>query len=76
MNLISEAAMAARHSHAARYAQAQPFRHVVIPNFLDDGLCKALLADFPDYEARFALNEMGEVGGKAGAPHAVAHRHA
>ncbi|GAA0713682.1 2OG-Fe(II) oxygenase [Dokdonella soli] len=48
-----------------RFVAAQPFRHVVIPDFLDRSLCEKLLADFPRFEDRHALNEMGEVGGKA-----------
>jgi len=50
---------------AQAFSSAQPFRHVVIPGFLDRPLCERLLADFPGFEARHALNEMGEVGGKA-----------
>jgi len=50
---------------AQAFAAAQPFRHVAIPDFLERPLCERLLADFPAFEARHALNEMGEVGGKA-----------
>jgi hypothetical protein len=50
---------------AQAFATAQPFRHVAIPDFLERPLCERLLADFPAFEARHALNEMGEVGGKA-----------
>lgn len=52
-------------SIARDFSSAQPFRHVAIPDFLDRSLCERLLADFPGFEARHALNEMGEVGGKA-----------
>ncbi|NCT67519.1 MAG: 2OG-Fe(II) oxygenase [Rhodanobacteraceae bacterium] len=48
-----------------QFAAAQPFRHIAIADFLDRALCERLLADFPSFEARHALNEMGEVGGKA-----------
>lgn len=48
-----------------RFAAASPFRHVAIPGFLDRSLCERLLADFPSFEDRHALNEMGQVGGKA-----------
>lgn len=47
------------------FLSARPFRHVVIPDFLDRAACEQLRADFPQFEARHALNEMGEVGGKA-----------
>ena len=50
---------------ADRFAAALPFRSVVIPNFLQRTLCERLLADFPSFEDRHALNEMGAVGGKA-----------
>lgn len=50
---------------ADTFAAAAPFRHVVIPDFLDRALCEGLLADFPGFEARHALDEMGRVGGKA-----------
>ncbi|MBN8728348.1 MAG: 2OG-Fe(II) oxygenase [Xanthomonadales bacterium] len=56
-------------SHAGEFqhlfATATPFRHVSIRNFLRRDLCERLLADFPRFEAQHALNEMGEVGGKA-----------
>jgi Rps23 Pro-64 3,4-dihydroxylase Tpa1-like proline 4-hydroxylase len=38
---------------------------VVIDGFLEEDLCRRLRADFPDSEERHALNEMGQVGGKA-----------
>jgi hypothetical protein len=48
-----------------QFAKAQPFKHVVIDSFLDDAVCQRLLEDFPAFEKRYALNEMGELGGKA-----------
>lgn len=47
------------------FRDAQPFRHIVIDDFLAPELCRRLLEDFPRFEDRHALNEMGEVGGKA-----------
>ena len=52
-------------AHAQAFRSAQPFRHAAIDNFLERSLCERLLADFPGFEARHALNEMGQVGGKA-----------
>lgn len=50
---------------AERFRTALPFRHVAIPDFLDRAFCRRLLDEFPDFQKRHALNEMGEVGGKA-----------
>lgn len=50
---------------AERFRVASPFRHVAVDDFLDRAFCRRLLDEFPDFEKRHALNEMGEVGGKA-----------
>ena len=47
------------------FVSADPFRHVVIDDFLDPAAANGLLTDFPSFEDRYALNETGEVGGKA-----------
>jgi 2-oxoglutarate-Fe(II)-dependent oxygenase superfamily protein len=65
MSLIDPRVLARVEHYRGEFAQARPFRHAVIPGFLDHDLCARLLADFPGFEARHALNEMGEVGGKA-----------
>jgi hypothetical protein len=44
---------------------AKPFRHVVLRDFLEPQAAEALLADFPSFDARKAINEHGEVGRKA-----------
>lgn len=51
--------------HALAFRDAQPFRHVVIDDFLDPAVGRRLLDEFPSFDKRYALNEMGEVGGKA-----------
>ena len=51
-----------------QFRAGQPFRHVVIEGFLEPGLCKRLIAEFPAFEARYAKNERGEPGGKAVIP--------
>ena len=40
----------------------QPFRHVVIEPFLDPALCARLIAEFPPFDQKHAVNEHGEPG--------------
>jgi hypothetical protein len=47
------------------FRAAQPFRHVVIDDFLEPSVAEGMLRSFPGFDARYALNEMGQVGGKA-----------
>jgi hypothetical protein len=49
----------------SEFSAAQPFRHVVIDDFLDPDLCARLIQKFPAFDARNAVNEHGEVGRKA-----------
>lgn len=48
-----------------QFENARPFRHLVIDNFLDDDFARSLLADFPTFDEKLAINENGEVGAKA-----------
>ena len=65
MALIEATVFKRAEADARAFQNAQPFRHVAIDDFFSRPLCERLLADFPGFEARHALNEMGEVGGKA-----------
>ncbi|HET9483350.1 MAG TPA: 2OG-Fe(II) oxygenase, partial [Xanthomonadales bacterium] len=65
MAVLNPSVAAARGAHADAFRSAAPFRHVVIEDFLDRELAGRLLAEFPTFDARYALNEMGQVGGKA-----------
>ncbi len=47
------------------FASAQPFRHVVIDQFFTADFCARLVQQFPRFDERRAVNENGEVGGKA-----------
>ena len=49
----------------SEFAEAQPFRHVVIEPFLEPEFCAELMAQFPLFDREKARNEMGEVAGKA-----------
>lgn len=51
--------------HAQQFARHEPFRHVVIDDFLDNAFAARLLAEFPAFEHGNALNEAGEPGGKS-----------
>jgi Rps23 Pro-64 3,4-dihydroxylase Tpa1-like proline 4-hydroxylase len=51
--------------HAAAFARREPFRHVVIDDFLAPAYADALLASFPPFERGNARNEAGELGGKS-----------
>lgn len=59
------------HTPACRdaFSQAQPFRHVVIDSFFEEGFAERLLADFPAFDPALAKNEIyGGVWGKAANP--------
>jgi len=47
------------------FSTAQPFRYVVIDQFLNPDFCRQLISEFPVFEPTRALNERGEVGRKA-----------
>lgn len=44
---------------------AQPFRHLILDDFLTADFCAELLREFPAFDEKQALNEMGLAGGKA-----------
>jgi hypothetical protein len=50
---------------AARFRERDPFRHVVIDDFLTADYCARLLAEFPPFERGNARNEAGELGAKS-----------
>lgn len=50
---------------AKAFARREPFRHLVIDDFLDTGFAQRLLAQFPAFERGNARNEAGELGGKS-----------
>ena len=62
---LSTSTLAALDRYAAEFGAAQPFRHVAIDDFLEPDAARGLLQAFPRFESRYALNEMGQPGGKA-----------
>ncbi len=50
---------------AVEFAQAKPFRHVVIDHFFTPDYCQSLIREFPKFDEKLAINENGEVGAKA-----------
>ncbi|SDD46644.1 2OG-Fe(II) oxygenase [Aquimonas voraii] len=65
MSLVNSSVLASSDALALQFSSAEPFRHVVIEDFLKPAFCEQLLKDFPGFEERYALNEHGAVGGKA-----------
>jgi hypothetical protein len=65
LDLLAPAVLARRDELAAAFRSGDPFRHVVIDGFLREDYAQALLEGFPAFDVRRALNEAGEVGGKA-----------
>src|SRR5690349_6507612 len=47
------------------FQEARPFRYVQIDHFLKPEVCEQLLRDFPSFDKKKAIDELGEVGGKA-----------
>ncbi len=53
---------------ASEFAAAEPFRHIVVDDFLDARFCQRLMAEFPVFDERKAINELGVAGRKAAVP--------
>lgn len=63
--LVAAPVIAARARHADAFASAQPFRHVVIDDFLEADFARQLLAEFPPFEKGNYLAEHGRPGEKS-----------
>lgn len=64
-DLVSPDVLAHVDDWQARFATAQPFRHVVIDGFFAVDFARTLLAQFPPFDPARARNEAGEIGNKA-----------
>ena len=62
---VSPTVLQQRTALASEFAQAQPFRHVVIDGFLEPSFCADIVDQFPDFDVKSAINENGQVGGKS-----------
>lgn len=58
-NFIRAGVLAQTKKMAQEYANASPFPHITIDNFLTDSLAKKLLEDFPHFDAEKAKSELG-----------------
>ncbi len=47
------------------FVAAQPFKHVMIENFLEPSFAEELLTQFPSFDTTLSKNETGQAGGKA-----------
>jgi hypothetical protein len=63
--IINPAVLDATDRHAQAFASAQPFRHVVIDDFLDRPFIDALLSEFPAFERGNYIGDDGRAGGKS-----------
>jgi len=63
--MLSDHARASVPGLARNFQVRDPFRHVVIDDFLEPAFAAKLLAEFPEFDPGRAINEAGEVGGKA-----------
>jgi len=63
--MIAADVLARAADHRRDYNEAKPFRHAMIENFLEPSVAEGLLADFPHFDPKKAINEHGEVGRKA-----------
>jgi hypothetical protein len=64
-SIIRPAVLDAADRHASAFDSAQPFRHVVIDDFLDRPFIDALLAEFPAFERGNYIGDDGRAGGKS-----------
>lgn len=63
--LVDSRVLAGAATWHRRFDSASPFRHVVIDDFFTPDFCAELVSTFPGFDERKAINENGEIGGKA-----------
>jgi 2-oxoglutarate-Fe(II)-dependent oxygenase superfamily protein len=62
---VSESVIRQADQHREAFLNAKPFKHVMIEDFFESAFAERLLSEFPTFDPKLALNEMGELGGKA-----------
>ena len=65
---ISEASRGRLEGLSSQFERAQPFRHVVIDDFLDASSIERLMQEFPAFDPKCATNEAGVGGRKSAIP--------
>ncbi len=63
--LLNEKTLAQATAYRQDFAQAQPFKHVVIDDFFTPEYCQSLLNQFPDFNNKDAIDENHKLGKKA-----------
>jgi len=48
-----------------QFVSAEPFRHAIIDSFFDESFLRRCMNEFPAFDTKNALNEMGKAGRKA-----------
>ena len=65
LDRLSPELLAQADSLRASFTAAWPFRHFSIENFFETGFAERLLAEFPSFDRKLAINEGGTAGGKS-----------
>ncbi len=65
LNLIRPEVLAGSAALRERFLTAEPFRYLVVDDFVELQYCRQLIGEFPAFDRKQALNELGQVGGKA-----------
>jgi Rps23 Pro-64 3,4-dihydroxylase Tpa1-like proline 4-hydroxylase len=62
---VSARAREAVDQYRQAFLTARPFKHVVIEDFFDAAFAEQLLAEFPSFDKKLAINESGYAAGKS-----------
>jgi len=62
---VSESVTRQADHYREAFLRAAPFKHVMIESFFEPKFAERLLGEFPSFDPKLAMNEMGELGGKA-----------